>query len=78
MSGLHLKSANSTIVNHDEFHPVSQIPVHLPKMNNSCDDPEGCILESSTVTQAIYGTLDKMDVTDYASADELRTKLSSR
>ncbi|GLI62266.1 hypothetical protein VaNZ11_004872 [Volvox africanus] len=65
----------------DEFHPVSQInPIHLPHILNNCTKgQEGCVLEMTTVTEAIYEFLDHFDTGFVSvSAEELRTKINSR
>ena len=65
----------------DEFHVVSDIhPVHLPHVLNTCTDPSAaCVLQCTTVSQAMY---DPGDVVDTAivpvSAYEIRAKLKSR
>ena len=52
MSGL----PDITIVDKDVMHPVSQIPVHLPHINNTCSSPDStCTLLTASVTENIYG-----------------------
>ncbi|GIL62576.1 hypothetical protein Vafri_16759 [Volvox africanus] len=65
----------------DEFHPVSQTnPIHLPHILNNCTkDQENCVLEMTTVTEAVYEVLDRLDTGFFSvSAYELRTKMNSR
>lgn len=74
MPGFNLKDVNTKVNDTDAFHPVYQTnPVHLPKILNKCSDPEGCVLDMKTVTQAVYE-----DLSYYVSASELRTKMSSK
>jgi len=65
----------------DEFHAVYDVhPVHLPEIHNQCaaNDPS-CVLTVSTVTQAVYDTLDPVDSgLSHTSASELRTKMKAR
>lgn len=66
----------------DNFHRVDSVdPVHLAQYNNTCpiDSTETCTLDSITVTQNIYGNLDKLDTGYYPiSASEMKTKMISR
>ncbi len=64
----------------DEFHPVYQIPVHLPKIDNNCSTfSSQCVLKTHTVSQCVYEELDKLDTAFFAnSAEEIRCKMSSR
>lgn len=65
--------------NDDNFHRVDTIdPVHLPEIDNTCSGGS-CEVESITVTENIYGNMDKLDTGKYPiSASEMKTKLSSR
>ena len=78
MGGLH----EATVVVTDAFHPVDQInPVHLPHIWNNCSggDAPNCTLNVTTVSQAIYDELDKLDTGFFPnSASEIRAKLKSR
>ena len=82
-----------TIKNTDSFHDVweTEPTVHLPKVLNSCATPEGCTLETTTITQAVYHTGEDLEVWKKhfdlpgmdsgflpISARELRTKMSAR
>lgn len=68
------------VANQDQFHPVYQIPVHLPKIDNNCTTySNSCVLHTHTVTQGVYEEGDKLDTGYFpVSASELRCKLSSR
>lgn len=68
------------IKTNDNFHRVYTIvPVHLPQVNNKCDGSSSCTLNSITVTEAIYDTLDQFDTGKYPiGASELKAKLMSR
>ena len=73
---------NAKLVVTDAFHPVYQInPVHLPHIYNNCTggDIPSCKLNVTTVTQAVYQEVDKLD-TGFVptSAQELRVKMKSR
>jgi len=71
-----------TLVNDDNFHRVDSInPVHLPIVNTSCDanPSKHCELDSITVSENIYDTLDSLDTGYYPiAASEMKTKISSR
>ena len=46
---------NITYIDVDVMHPVSQIPVHLAHINNTCPTPDtSCVLQMNTVTENIY------------------------
>ncbi len=46
---------NITYIDYDVMHPVSQVPVHLAHINNTCVTPDtSCTLEMNTVTENIY------------------------
>lgn len=64
----------------DNFHRVwTTNPVHLPQFNNTCDGHSTCTLNSVTVTELIYTSLDVMDTGSFPiAALEMRTKLKSR
>ena len=70
----------SQIVDRDEFHPVYQIPVHLPKIDNNCSSPSpSCVLSTHTVSQCVYEIMDDLDTgSTPISAEEIRCKMSSR
>jgi hypothetical protein len=74
MSGLN----KTYVVNHDEFHNVDHIPVHLPKIDNNCTNPDKCVLQAHTITENVYSELTKLDVAPFNSADEMRVKMTSR
>jgi len=69
-----------SVVDSDVMHPVSQIPIHLPHVNNTCTEPDStCTLLTSTVTENIYGPHQASDNPFYPlAATEMRTKLKSR
>ena len=77
-----LPSKKTKIVTNDNFHRVDTInPVHLAQYNNTCDatSKDACTLDSITVTENIYGNLDKLDTGYYPiSASEMKTKMMSR
>ena len=51
MSGL----PSINVVDRDVMHPVSQVPVHLAHINNTCTVPDStCTLLTSSVTENIY------------------------
>jgi len=66
----------------DNFHRVQSVtPIHLAQYNNTCPATGGskCTLESITVSENIYGNLDKLDTGYYPiSASEMKTKMMSR
>lgn len=66
----------------DAVHSVSDInPIHLPHIwSKTCGSEKlACEVNSTTVTQPIYSTLDALDTGFYyTSSSELRTKLKSR
>eukprot|EP00942_MAST-04A_sp_MAST-4A-sp1_P015053 g15053.t1 len=66
----------------DGIHAVSDInPIHLPHVwSPVCqNENEGCTLNLTTVTEAIYSKLDSFDTGySYTSASELRVKMMSR
>lgn len=77
MGGLKTASLKDT----DAFHPVYQInPVHLPHVNSNCTAPtSSCVIQTNTVTQNVYETLDSLDTGFIStSANEMRVKLKSR
>jgi hypothetical protein len=71
-----------TLVNDDNFHRVDSVtPVHLPEVDSQCDaSPSSkCTINTVTVSQNIYGNLDKFDTGYYPiAASEMKTKISSR
>ena len=71
---------NTTILNvTDAFHPVYQIPVHLPHTFNNCSQPVGCELQVSTVTQNVYNLADTLDTAFVpVAATTMRVKMESR
>jgi hypothetical protein len=76
-----LSGHNMKIVNDDNFHRVDSVnPVHLPEVDSSCAQGAwNCNINSLTVSENIYGQLDKMDTGYYAvAASEMKTKISSR
>jgi hypothetical protein len=64
----------------DEFHPVTQIPFHLPHVLNNCSKPSNsCLLQSQSVSDNIYEEGDKLDTGFFSnSAVEIRAKIKSR
>jgi len=64
----------------DNFHRVSSItPIHLATFNNTFEGNKKCTLESISVTENIYNTMDNLDTGFYPiAATEMRTKLMSR
>ena len=77
-----LPNKHTTIHTDDNFHRVDSVnPIHLAQYNNTCsaEGREKCTLESISVSQNIYGNLDKLDTGYYPiSASEMKTKLISR
>ena len=71
---------NITYVDYDVMHPVSQVPVHLAHINNTCVTPDtSCVLEMNTVTENIYPNTIQGDNPFFPlAAIEMRTKLKSR
>ena len=71
---------NGQIEDTDEFHPVYQIPVHFPKIDNNCSTySDQCVLKTHTVSQCVYQVADKLDTGFFPnSAQEIRCKMSSR
>lgn len=65
----------------DAFHPMSALsPSHVPHVLTNCTDAgQQCVLQVTTVSQAVYDPLDATD-TGLApvSASEIRTMLKSR
>jgi len=80
MAGSFDDNKNISIVTDDNFHRVSSVtPIHLAEIDNTCDGSNKCTLNSISVTENIYGTMDKMDTGFYPiAAHEMRTKLMSR
>ena len=77
MGGLTKATVNDT----DQFHPVYQLnPIHLPHVNSKCSTPDSsCVLQTNTVTQNVYETLDGLDTGFFStSASEMRVKMKSR
>ena len=68
------------VLDEDAFHPVYQIPVHLPKIDNNCSsNVSSCVLKTHTVSQCVYEEGDKLDTGYFStSAEEIRCKMSSR
>ena len=64
----------------DNFHRVDSVnPVHLAQFNNTCTGGNACTIDSVSVSQNIYGNLDKLDTGAYPiSASEMKTKMMSR
>merc|ERR1711871_248144 len=65
----------------DAIHSVSDItPIHLPHIFSNCtSNDKSCRINSTTVTQAIYSSLDSFDTGFYfTTASKLRVKLKSR
>ena len=71
----------SKVKNTDEFRNVWRVfPFFHPKIENTCDASDrNCVLETRTVSQAVYEKLDSLD-TAFApvSASEIRVKFKSR
>lgn len=80
--GGNLADKNEDIHTQDNFHRVYTVtPVHLPQINNTCPGHESskCTLESITVTENIYSTLDMFDTGKYEiGATEMKVKMMSR
>ena len=68
------------IRDHDEFHPVTQIPFHLPEILSNCSvSSTSCVVNTSTVSDNIYEEGDKLDTGFFStSAKEIRAKIKSR
>jgi hypothetical protein len=76
-----LESQNARINSSDNFHRVYSVnPVHLPAILNTCDGKTvNCTIETLTVTENIYMTLNEFDTgSAEISATELKVKLKSR
>ena len=70
-----------SILNDDNFHEVQSVnPIHLAEIDSDCTTTsKNCVMKTITVSENIYGQLDKMDTGYYAvAASEMKTKLSSR
>lgn len=80
MMGGDIEAEKATLKTIDNFHRVYTVtPVHLPQVNNTCDGTTSCTMNSITVTEALYDTLDQFDTGKYPiGASELRAKLMSR
>lgn len=75
------KDSKIVLENDDNFHMVQTItPVHLPEVDTDCQEGQGtCTLKTITVSENIYGQLDKLDTGFYPiAASETKTKMSSR
>eukprot|EP00808_Paulinella_micropora_P015800 g6951.t1 len=84
--------AGLSIVNQDGFHKAYELfPYHHPQVYNSCKSPQACVLNTSTVTEALYHTGEEMSYWRFhldlpsldaayspISARELKTKLMAR
>jgi hypothetical protein len=76
-----LPGKKMSLVNDDNFHRVQSVaPVHLSEIDSDCTaDSKNCVIKTVTVSENIYGQLDKMDTGYYAvAASEMKTKISSR
>jgi hypothetical protein len=88
-SGLEGLRINDT----DSFHDVweTEPTVHLPSVKNTCTTPDGCKLDTTTVTQGAYHTGEDLEIWKKhfdvpmldsgflpISAFELKTKMNSR
>lgn len=76
-----LPNSKTKLNTNDNFHRVDSVdPVHLAQYNNTCPATGGsCTLESISVTENIYGNLDKLDTGYYPiSASEMKSKMMSR
>lgn len=76
-----LPGTNMQLKNDDNFHQVQSInPVHLSEIDTDCTKTSvNCIMNTITVSENIYGQLDKLDTGYYAvAASEMKTKISSR
>ncbi|MEM8612276.1 MAG: hypothetical protein AAGF93_09690 [Cyanobacteria bacterium P01_H01_bin.105] len=80
MAGSDVSPVSFSLDIKDSFHRSYSInPVHLPKIENFCEDKETCILKGNSVTQALYNLFDFFDTGFFPiSAFSLRTKLNSR
>ena len=81
MMGGSLPGKGMTIVNDDNFHQVQSVaPVHLSEIDNDCTSTSVyCVMHTITVSENIYGQMDKLDTGYYAvAASEMKTKISSR
>ena len=80
--GGNIADKNVDITPQDNFHRVyTMTPVHLPQLNNTCTSHEAskCMLDSITVTENIYSTLDSFDTGKYEiGATEMKVKMMSR
>lgn len=83
----------ASLVNTDSFHDVweTEPEVHLPEVLNNCTTPQGCTLQTITITQAVYHNGQDLEIWKKhfdvpwldtgmfpISAVEMRTKMSSR
>lgn len=77
-----LGNTNISVKNDDNFHLVQDTdPIHLPELDSECaaDVTEACTINSVTVSENKYSTLDKADTGYYPiAATEMKTKLKSR
>ena len=75
-------SLNYTVQSTDLFFPADQlIPDPLPRILNNCYKPpvENCILDTETVSEAVYDNGNTFDVSlGPIAATEIKSKLSSR
>lgn len=80
--GGEFENNNVKLVTEDNYHRVYTVtPVHLPQFNNSCnsDIQTECVLNSITVSENLYTTLDAADTGLFpVAATEIRAKLMSR
>jgi hypothetical protein len=72
--------AGVSLTNDDNFHRVESVtPIHLPYVATPCDGKSKCEESTVTISENIYGTLDKFDTGYYPiAATEMKVKLSSR
>jgi len=52
-------------VDDSSHHVYSIAPVHLPKIWNNCDGKSNCVLNATTVSEALYSNLDALDTGFY-------------
>lgn len=71
-----------SVVNDDNTHRVQTVnPIHLPEIDSTCeaDSRSKCEIKTITVSENIYGNLDKLDTGYYPiAASEMKVKISSR
>lgn len=74
-----LAGANYSLNIVDQFWVVYDPPEHLPVLHNNCANLTSCLLNITTISQAVYSAEDSFDSALLpVAANEIRTKLVSR